>query len=192
VLSSRNLAPPRRPPVPPALGGVVGLAAGTAAQCVAWLFGTPAVTTVGLVLGAAAAAAVATVTTAAGAAVAALLCWALDDGFALHRFGELHLASADRRALVAVAVAAGAAHVVAALVRIAHTELPAAPPAAGRADTARRLVEAPAWVPAPARAGLRPAAAPPFGPGGPVAAVATRSVEHERGSLTGGAGGRLR
>jgi len=111
---------------------------------VAWLFGTPAVTTVGLVLGAAAAAAVATVTTAAGAAVAALLCWALDDGFALHRFGELHLAAADRHALVGIILAAATAHGIAVLVRAERV--------AGGRQVRRghleRLITAPHWVPA--------------------------------------------
>jgi hypothetical protein len=144
-MSSRASASPRRPPVPPALGGVVlGLLAGTAAQCLAWLFGTPAVTTVGLVLGAAAAASVATATTAGGTAVAALLCWALDDGFALHRFGELDLAAADRHALVGIILAAAAAHGIAVLVRAERV--------AGGRQVRRghleRLITAPHWVPA--------------------------------------------
>jgi hypothetical protein len=119
------------------------------AQCLAGLFGTPAVPTVGLVLGAAAAAAVATATSAGGTALATLQCWALYDGFALHRFGELHVAPADRRALAAVAVSAAAAHGIAALLRAERTSVrraalhalrgvhPSAVPCTGRPAPAR-------------------------------------------------------
>jgi hypothetical protein len=89
-----------------------------------------AVPTAGLVLGTAAAAVVATVTPAGGTAAAVLLCWALDDGFAVHRFGELHLAAADRHALLVVAGTAAVAFGIAALVR--------ADPVAGARRVARR------------------------------------------------------
>jgi hypothetical protein len=106
----------RRAPVPGPLGGVAGLLAGVAAECLAWTAGASAVTTTGVVLGSAAAAAVGATTDVGGAALAALLCWAFADGFALHRFGELHLGPADRNALVAVA-AVGAVGYLAGAVR---------------------------------------------------------------------------
>jgi hypothetical protein len=100
-----------RPSPPPAYAGglLLGLPAAVLAQVVAWACDPTDVAVSGLVLAAVAAALVATTTSAAGALVAGALAWAVYDGFAAHRFGELHAGTTDLRA---VAVVVGAALVV--------------------------------------------------------------------------------
>lgn len=96
-------------PLPAYTGLLLGLPAAVLAQVVAWACDPADVAVSGLVLAAVAAALVATTTSTAGAVVAGALAWAVYDGFAAHRFGELHAGTTDLRA---VAVVVGAALVV--------------------------------------------------------------------------------
>jgi hypothetical protein len=127
----------RRAPVPGPLGGVLGFVAGIGAQCLAWTFGASVVTITGVVFASAAAAAVGASTDAGGAALTALLCWAFSDGFALHRYGELHLGAADRHALVAVAAAGAVAYLVGLSTRRAGMRVPLPRPAPVQLPPAR-------------------------------------------------------
>jgi hypothetical protein len=84
---------------------------------VAWIAGAGAHPLVGLVLFAGVAAGMAAVSGCLGAMAAALLMWATDDGFVIHRFGVL---GSDPRSASALGVVMGAAVIaygVAALVR---------------------------------------------------------------------------
>lgn len=110
-------------PVPSSLSPALGLVAGTAAVALAWLGGSGTVVPVGLVTASLAAAGVATVVPLAGAMTSALLCWAIYDGFAVHRFGELQLSAADLRALAIVATAACLTQVVADGIREIRADL---------------------------------------------------------------------
>lgn len=109
-----------RAPVSSPFGAGLGLPAGTVAVCLAWTSGTTGVVTVGLVTAAVAAAAVSTLTGPAGSLVAGVQCWALYDGFAAHRLGELHFSTSDIRVLAVVVGSAAAGHVVARAVRRPH------------------------------------------------------------------------
>lgn len=81
----------------------------------AWLVGAGVHPLVGLVLFAGAAAALAAVSSGLAAAGAALLMWAGDDGFVIHRFGVLTLDAASVRALGVIGAAAVGTYAVAAL-----------------------------------------------------------------------------
>lgn len=100
--------PSTLPSAPPACAGglLLGLPAAVGAQVVAWACDPAEVAVGGLVLAALAAGLVATAASTVGAVVAGTVGWAVYDGFAAHRLGELHAGAADVRALLVVVGAA--------------------------------------------------------------------------------------
>jgi hypothetical protein len=106
---------PRRWPSGVSFAVAVGCCAPVA--LLAWLAGAAVHPLAGLVLFAGAAAGLAAVSSGLGAVGAALLMWAGDDGFVIHRFGVLSLDDPSVRALAVIGSAAVAAYGAAGLAR---------------------------------------------------------------------------
>jgi hypothetical protein len=87
------------------------------AGLLAWLAGAGVHPVAGLVLFAAVGAALAAVSSGLGAVAAALLMWAGDDGFVIHRFGVLYLDAPSVQALAVIGCITLGAYAAAGLVR---------------------------------------------------------------------------
>jgi len=106
---------PPRWPSEVSVAVAVGCCAPTAV--VAWLAGAGAYPVAGLALFTVVAAFLAAMSGGWGAGAAALLMWATDDGFVIHRFGVLSLDGRSVRALVVIACVAAGVYGAALMVR---------------------------------------------------------------------------
>lgn len=104
-------------PWPPGITFAAAVLACAPTALVAWLAGADAHPLTGLLVFALAAAGFAAVSCPLGVAGAALLMWATDDGFVIHRFGVLALDSSSASALAAIALAALSAYAGGAVLR---------------------------------------------------------------------------
>jgi hypothetical protein len=114
--TSRRVDEPRKP-WPPEVSVAVAVAGCAPIAVIAWLLGAGTRPLTGVVAFTLAAAGMATVSSWRAVLPAALLMWATDDGFVIHRFGVLSLDSRSVSALVVITCAALTAYGLAGLQR---------------------------------------------------------------------------
>jgi hypothetical protein len=123
--TSRCVAEPRKPwPLEVSVAVAVAVAGCAPIAVIAWLLGAGARPLTGVVLFTLAAAGMATVSSWRAVLPAALLMWATDDGFVIHRFGVLSLDPRSVSALVVITGAALTAYGLAGLRRRLQPRLP--------------------------------------------------------------------